>query len=174
VVPLPAVEGLFEGMDETGVVREGAMQAVDQVPPVERVGSPPAVVSGEGLDPIGAIPHQEEMLCMAEAQAVLACQEEPFAKVLGAFDTGIAYPFQEPVAAVFGGGALQSFAGGEDAEAEFKLRPFFALSAQEGSIDFGQDDLPRLGIPRRDFSVGEDGLLLLVFIEDKGRPGVLR
>ena len=97
---MPAIEGLFEGMEQTAMVGEGAMQGVDQMPPVELVGGAPAVVSGEGLDPIGAIPYQEEMLGVAKAEVALSCQEEPFAEVLGGFDAGVGHAFQQTVAAV--------------------------------------------------------------------------
>lgn len=65
--------------------------------------SAPAVVSGNRLDPIGAITHQEEMLCLAETQVALACQERSFAEVLGGFRADIMHSFQEAVAAMVGG-----------------------------------------------------------------------
>ena len=70
-------------------------------------------------------------------------------------------------------GLSTALPGGQDAEAELRLRSLLALSTHEGYVDFGQDNLPSPGIPRRDFSVGEDGLLLLVFLEHEGRPAVL-
>jgi len=50
-----------------------------------------------------------------------------------------------------GGTVLSRPEWGARRQAHFKLGTFFSLGAQEGAIDFGQDDLPFLRVPGWDF-----------------------
>src|SRR3990172_11830150 len=142
VLPVAGVEGRLEASSQLGMVREGPVKGAAQVPPIELVSGPPAVVPGQSLNPVGAVAHQEQMLRPAQAQAGLPGEEKPFAEVASALYPAIAHPLQQPVTAMFGRQAFQSFPAGEHPQAHFELGRLFPLSPQEGAIDFGEHDLP--------------------------------
>ena len=41
---------------------EGALESLGEMPPVNLIGGAPAIVAGQGFDPVGAIAHQEQVL----------------------------------------------------------------------------------------------------------------
>jgi len=113
------------------------------------------------------------MMSAGEAEIGFAFEEQPFTEVLGRFHTPIADALFQSVAAVLGRLAHEGLAGGEHPQTHFEPITFFTLGAQEGTVDFSQNDLTLLPIPGRDHAVLKDSRLQLIFFVHDLRAGFL-
>lgn len=97
LLSLPTIELMPQSVDQPRMVREGALQGLGQMPPIQLVGGAPAVMAREGFDPVCAISDQQEMARTAEAEVGFAFEEQALVEVLGGFDSAVAYPLLQAV-----------------------------------------------------------------------------